>query len=189
MKKSGRGLLVYVLAFAIVLGIIYSFNLQDNQNAEQLRYTQVIEKVENNQISEISVEGNQLVALSRDSSIPINKFPAEYDIASNIPSQEALNQDLKAIADEKGISVNNLVIVDFKEVPKPSLLTSMLFNIFPILLIGFFIFFMMRQTQSGNNKAMSFGKSQAKMNVDDKTKSHLMMLLVLMKRNKSLRRL
>jgi len=170
LKKSGRGLLVYVLAFTIVLAIIYYFNPQDGQEALELRYTEVIEKVENGEISEISVEGNKLVALRRDTTIPPTKFPVEYDIASKVPSQEALNQDLKTIADSKNMSVNELVIVDFNEEPPPSFFASMLINLLPILLIGFFIFFMMRQTQSGNNKAMSFGKSQAKMNVDGKNK-------------------
>jgi len=40
---------------------------------------------------------------------------------------------------------------------------QLLFNIGPILLIGFFFFFFMRQMQSGGNKALSFGKSRARL--------------------------
>ena len=39
----------------------------------------------------------------------------------------------------------------------------------PILLIGFFIFFMFRQAQGTNNQAMSFGKSKARMFLGNKT--------------------
>ncbi len=39
----------------------------------------------------------------------------------------------------------------------------------PILLIGFFIFFMFRQAQGTNNQAMSFGKSRARMFLGNKT--------------------
>jgi cell division protease FtsH len=39
----------------------------------------------------------------------------------------------------------------------------------PVLLIGAFIFFMMRQAQGTNNQAMSFGKSRARMFLGNKT--------------------
>jgi cell division protease FtsH len=41
--------------------------------------------------------------------------------------------------------------------------------ILPILLIGGFLFFMMRQAQGTNNQAMSFGKSRARMFLGNKT--------------------
>jgi cell division protease FtsH len=45
-----------------------------------------------------------------------------------------------------------------------SIWTGLLFNILPILLIiGLFWFFMIRQMQGGSNKAMSFGKSRARL--------------------------
>jgi cell division protease FtsH len=44
------------------------------------------------------------------------------------------------------------------------LLTALL----PIMLIGFFIFFMFRQAQGTNNQAMSFGKSRARMFLGNK---------------------
>ncbi|MBI2433102.1 MAG: ATP-dependent metallopeptidase FtsH/Yme1/Tma family protein, partial [Candidatus Hydrogenedentes bacterium] len=48
---------------------------------------------------------------------------------------------------------------------------GLLFNILPlVLIIGVFWFFMFRQMQGGSNKAMSFGKSRARMvNQSDKT--------------------
>jgi cell division protease FtsH len=52
-----------------------------------------------------------------------------------------------------------------------TLWSSLLFQIVPLLLIiGLFWFFMFRQMQGGSNKAMSFGKSRARMvNQSDKT--------------------
>jgi len=40
---------------------------------------------------------------------------------------------------------------------------QVLFNVGPILLFGFIFFFFMRQMQSGGNKALSFGKSRARL--------------------------
>ncbi len=60
-------------------------------------------------------------------------------------------------------------MLDEQQVPYPqkledTLFTSLLFNILPILLIiGLFWFFMFRHMQGGSNKAMSFGKSRARL--------------------------
>jgi cell division protease FtsH len=46
-----------------------------------------------------------------------------------------------------------------------------LIQIVPLLLIGLFLVFMLRQAQSGNNQAMSFGKSRARMFSGDRPTS------------------
>ncbi len=63
----------------------------------------------------------------------------------------------------------NGVKVDYSE--QNTFIGHMIFQIFIlILIIGAFWFFMIRQMQGGNNKAMSFGKSRARMiNQGDKT--------------------
>ncbi|MDQ3129121.1 MAG: ATP-dependent zinc metalloprotease FtsH, partial [Chloroflexota bacterium] len=65
------------------------------------------------------------------------------------------------------------------KVPKPSLeakaapdngwVSILITGLLPILIIGGFIFFMMRQAQGTNNQAMSFGKSRARMFLGNKT--------------------
>ena len=50
-----------------------------------------------------------------------------------------------------------------KKADQSSLPLQLLFNVGPILLFGFIFFFFMRQMQSGGNKAMSFGKSRARL--------------------------
>jgi cell division protease FtsH len=50
-----------------------------------------------------------------------------------------------------------------KKAEQSNMLLPLLFNIGPILLFGFIFFFFMRQMQSGGNKAMSFGKSRARL--------------------------
>jgi ATP-dependent Zn protease len=49
------------------------------------------------------------------------------------------------------------------------ILTLLISALLPVLLIGGFIFFMMRQAQGTNNQAMSFGKSRARMFLGNKT--------------------
>ncbi len=53
--------------------------------------------------------------------------------------------------------------------PDTSWLGLILTGLLPILIIGGFIFFMMRQAQGTNNQALSFGKSRARMFLGNKT--------------------
>jgi cell division protease FtsH len=50
-----------------------------------------------------------------------------------------------------------------KKAEQSNLPLQVLFNVGPILLFGFIFFFFMRQMQSGGNKALSFGKSRARL--------------------------
>ena len=54
-------------------------------------------------------------------------------------------------------------------VPDTSWLSLIATFVLPLLIIGGFIFFMMRQAQGTNNQAMSFGKSRARMFLGNKT--------------------
>jgi len=170
LKRSGRGLIVYVLAFAVVIGLFYTFSPKNNKESEEIGYPEFLDRVEAGQISEINVVGNEIYAINKNTELDATKFPDVYDIESTATSQDELNENLIAIAEKKDISVSSLVKVTYNPDPGPSFLSQMLMSLFPILLIGAFIFFMMRQTQNSNSKAMSFGKSQAKMHVDSKNK-------------------
>jgi cell division protease FtsH len=56
-----------------------------------------------------------------------------------------------------------------KEAPDTSWLGLILTGLLPLILIGGFIIFMMRQAQGTNNQALSFGKSRARMFLGNKT--------------------
>ena len=92
-------------------------------------------------------------------------------VTSQLPSPlTQLNQELAGICARPGAQCPAEGIA-FEPQPADEggawiglLLTAFL----PILLIGFFIFFMFRQAQGTNNQAMSFGKSRARMFLGNK---------------------
>jgi cell division protease FtsH len=55
-----------------------------------------------------------------------------------------------------------------KESATLSVVSSILLSLLPVLLIGGFFFYMMRQAQGTNNQALSFGKSRARMFIGNK---------------------
>jgi cell division protease FtsH len=70
-------------------------------------------------------------------------------------------------------SAGNVTLGDNAFIRKPTPDTSwiglLLTGLLPLLVIGGFIFFMMRQAQGTNNQALSFGKSRARMFLGNKT--------------------
>lgn len=64
---------------------------------------------------------------------------------------------------------NNLTNVSYQGVPEPSFWSQLLISLLPILLIGVMLFFMLNQGQGGG-KVMQFGKSRARLHIDEKKK-------------------
>lgn len=64
----------------------------------------------------------------------------------------------------------NGIIVDQKETPSPSPWISLLGTLLPLLLMVGLFFFIMQQSQGGGGKVMQFGKSKARVIVDEKNK-------------------
>ena len=76
--------------------------------------------------------------------------------------------DMQAAAKEGNLTLPPNI---YKAEPAPdtSWLGLLLTGLLPLLVIGGFIFFMMRQAQGTNNQALSFGKSRARMFLGNKT--------------------
>ncbi len=170
MKKSGRGFIVYLITFALMMFLIYTFIPRDTTESKDLSYTELIQQVEDGQISQIYAEGNNLYALKTDSTIAADRFPQTYDYTSIAPSQEALDNRLNEIANAKGVVVSDIVDVSYNPEPAQPLIVQLLPTLIVTgILVLVFVYFM-RQTQNSNKSAMAFGKSQAKLNIDSKNK-------------------
>jgi cell division protease FtsH len=110
-----------------------------------------------------------LFALKKDTQIVEEKFPKEYDYNVYIPDLEQFNEDLKVITNatnplDYGFSYDTI------PQPEPSIFEALLPYLIPTAIVVLFFYFIMRQQQGSGNKAMSFGKSRARMTVSDKHK-------------------
>ena len=94
---------------------------------------------------EVSISnGNQVTGKLRNSPVVLRTT-----LPSNYPDVYKLLQDHKVNIDVKEASSNNLI--------------TLLVNASPFLILIAFWIFMMRQMQTGGNKALSFGKSRARL--------------------------
>ena len=121
------------------------------RTAQQYTFTEFLAEVEAGRISEITVSGNEVQGKMKDDNSPLQTvIPANYPDIYKLLQDKGVNVDI-----EKSDSGNWV---------------SLLINAIPfVLLLGFWIF-MMRQMQSGGNKALSFGKSRARLHSSQQKK-------------------
>ncbi|MCI0345884.1 MAG: ATP-dependent metallopeptidase FtsH/Yme1/Tma family protein, partial [Chloroflexi bacterium] len=77
-------------------------------------------------------------------------------------------EDMRQAAVDGGQTWNRGIFAA-EQAPDTSWVGLLLTGLLPLLIIGGFIYFMMRQAQGTNNQALSFGKSRARMFLGNKT--------------------
>ena len=143
--RTGRNIIVWLLALVLLSGVMNMFTSgAERANAEQLAFSEFMNHVENKKIAEVTISGASISGTYSDG----KKF---YTYAPFDPGMVELlrKNDVKVTAQPEDTTSNTL--------------WGVLISWFPmLLLIGVWIFFM-RQANAGNNKAMGFGKSRARL--------------------------
>ena len=151
MNSTLKSLLFWMLL--VVLGVlIWNFSSTwAGRNEDKISFTKFLQEVQDKQVAKVTITGNDIVGDKRDGSKFRTYAPeGHYTGLAN----ELKAADVEIAADREAVS------------PWATLLYSWA----PILLmIGFWIF-IMRQMQSGGNKALSFGKSRAKLSSSSQKK-------------------
>lgn len=156
MRKYGT---TWAVFFLLLVLVVFVFSLTSiSKHDEPLTYSQL-----QNIIREGKAEDIQRVTMTNgESIIQVKMVGSERDKAVTVPNES--KEDLIKEFNKAGI------MLDIKEPDKSSFWFSMISSFFlPILLLVGFLF-MFRSAQSGGNQAMSFGRSRAKLMVDNKVK-------------------
>ena len=145
-----KNLVLWVVVAIVMMTAYQSFN--SNGVSDSTDYTTFVYDVSNSQVKEARFDANEITVTKNDGSKYMTVMPPLED--------KKLLDDL----------LNKKVKIEGTPFEKRSLLSQILISWFPMLfLVGVWIFFM-RQMQGGGGKAMSFGKSRAKMLSQDQIK-------------------
>ncbi len=139
--KSYRSILFW-MALGVVLIILWSLLQTAGTVKKEPPFSEFLIEVENDQVEEVTIAGDQINGKYIDGTTFKTTAPANYD-------------DLVNILREHNVSIT------VKSARNPWF--SYLFTWFPIIILILFWVFFMRQMQAGGNKALSFGKSRAKL--------------------------
>ncbi|OFW08004.1 MAG: cell division protein FtsH [Acidobacteria bacterium RIFCSPLOWO2_02_FULL_67_36] len=154
MNSTLKSLLFWMVL--VVVGVlIYNFTTQIQNKETDMAFSTFLKHVEAKEVASVVITGNEITGLlTGQADKSTEKFktyaPSQYDRLANK-------------LDEQGV-----IIKARPEAASPW--ATLLYSWAPILLmIGFWIF-IMRQMQSGGNKALSFGKSRAKLSSSSQKK-------------------
>lgn len=150
MKNLVKNFLIFFLVFVIIAAMFSIFGV-GNKPAESAGIETLISQINSGNVQSISVEGDQLKVALKDGKNEIIKKE----------SGETLSELLKnyGVAPEKIAGVS----IEVKSASGADYWLGMILPILlPFLLIGVFIYFMMRSVQGANTRAMMFGQSQAR---------------------------
>jgi cell division protease FtsH len=142
MNNFYRNLALWLLVGLIIVTL---FNLFQEKSSpeEEVDYSEFLSRVDRDLVAEVEIRDKTVKGILRDGT-PFKSYAAD-------------DPDLIKVLKEKGIKI----VAGPSE--EQSIWLALLINSIPfVLFIGLWIFFM-RQMQMGGNKALSFGKSKAKL--------------------------
>jgi cell division protease FtsH len=154
LSRFPRSSLFY-FALVVVLGLVFWFtwqSLQSGQNATDWHFSKLMSAAQSGEVKSLEINGTDGIAMDTSGKKHNVVLP---DPSGNAPYLTELR--------DKGVDVW------FDKNNSGSYLLSVLLpNIILVILIAAFMWWVLRQTQSGNNQAISFGRSRARLIAGDK---------------------
>ncbi|MFY7992852.1 MAG: ATP-dependent zinc metalloprotease FtsH [Bacteriovoracaceae bacterium] len=147
MKKQQKTLMLWIV---VILVMAFVMKVLENRapQSKSITFSEFIKSVEAGNIRDVTFQGDNTIQ---------GRFNEGYENGAYFELTGNTGDETFRILKEKGI------IPNYKREEKQGLLSSILINWFPMIILFVLFYFFLRQLQSGGGKAMSFGKSKAKM--------------------------
>ena len=161
MKKYIKGIGFYVLLFAVIIFIFTLLNYQSGP--KEISFSELVNYINKGSVTQLQIdENNQAIAVIKE-----GKGEKETTLVADIPDIEILYQHAGDQI-KKQVSEESLKLVTPQPSPVPWWLSMLPSLILTIIIIAFWIMFFRQSQGGGTGKAMSFGKSRARVSVKDK---------------------
>ena len=168
-KSQSTG--IWIIVTLLILSLAAMLFPGGTTSTQDISYSQFLKKVKASEISAVSIDKDVLIAK------PVSEIKKEETVPSKLtkqPHKAPIIQyrvmiPLNDAALYETLEANN-VDVSVKKPSDSSQLIAVLSTFLPLLLIVGFIILMAKTLQSGGSQAMSFGKSRAKLMLDNKVK-------------------
>ena len=149
MNTFAKNLFLWA-AISLVMVVLFNLFNQPPQPNVQLSYSEFLQSVDSGDVLDVRIQGQRITGSTADGKRFMTYAPDDPQLVDKL--------------------IENKVQVSAEPQDDSPWYMTLLISWFPmLLLIGVWIFFM-RQMQSGGGKAMSFGRSRAKMITQEHTK-------------------
>jgi cell division protease FtsH len=150
MNSRVKNLIFWVVVGLFMILLFNLFTFQGQSPDEDVKFSEFVSKVEQGDVREVTIRGNYINGLFKDGR-PFKTYLVEYP-------------DLVKVLREHHVTINAKPPED-----NPWYVT-LLVTWGPFILFLALWFFLMRQMQIGGNKALSFGRSRARLLTEDRKK-------------------
>jgi len=161
MKPAwSRNAFVYLLILVASIALLYSF-LSPSEGVREVPINRVAQLIKDGRVERLSLTNDGVIKLTlTDGTRLISRKEPDVGLGETLANL--------GVKPEEMAKIQELVVL------RPSMWENwgiVLVQVIPLVFIGLFLVFMLRQAQSGNNQALSFGKSRARMFTGDRPTS------------------
>lgn len=166
---------VLIICLLIVAIVMVSVLLNNANSPETVDYTELQQMIKSNGITNVYVEGSYTVyARKVGSKIEESQFPSKADYVAKISSRANFTEWYDSLPDTvviDGVETTlNKPTVSYNDPSKSAMWSNVLITLGGFVLIIIMFVILMRMSNGANNKAMSFGKTKARLNTDIKVR-------------------
>jgi len=147
LNSTLKTLFLWIAIFVVVI-LLWNAFLQGGASEQKFNYSDFVRELERGNVSEVTIID------SRELKGKLGGGKEQTEFSLDLPMES--DNDFVTRLQERGVQI-------FSERTKENLLLTALLSWAPFLLIIALWIFFMRQMQGGGNKALSFGKSKAKL--------------------------
>ncbi|MEP6902525.1 MAG: ATP-dependent zinc metalloprotease FtsH [Actinomycetota bacterium] len=151
MSSKAKQVLLWLMIISSAMLFVWFLQSKQTKSPSELTLDQTVTRIKNKEIKETFFKASQVDVTDKDG----NKF---FTTIGSDATRESLLKEANAVND-----VNQSYIKITDEPQSSGWGWIVLINALPFLLLIGFLAFTLRQMQAGGNKALSFGKSRAKL--------------------------
>jgi len=150
MKPLSKNIMVFLVAMLVLAALFSGYNLK-HARPQDIGFAALVGRIQKGQVKSIEVAGNDVRVESTDGNQSVTRKESDQSLAAQLATYGVTPDQLKTA---------NIHIKD--ATGNAYLLSVVLPTAIPLLLLAVVFWFMIRQMQGANNRAMSFGQANAR---------------------------
>ncbi len=172
MKQPHKTFIMWLIIFMMML-FVWQMAHRDQVSVQRIDYPSFVRAVEEKRVAEVVLKGNREITGRFKEGDGLEQTAESPEVANRSESGAQSGPERKyrnrfrtvGPTNEQTFKIlrENDITPIYQDEEKQTLLTSLLINWGPMIVLILLFYFFLRQIQMGGGKAMSFGKSKAKM--------------------------
>ncbi len=151
MQNFLKNLIIVLLVFFVISGIVVVFNTPAEE-VKEISLNELVNQINEGKIKEIEVSGDELGITLEDETKEKTRKEAGTALTESLTNVGVEPEKLRSV----NIRIKDTTTAAFW-------LNTVIPFVLPFLIIGGFLWFMLRSAQRGSNQALSFGLSKARL--------------------------